>query len=262
MTEMQLRQEVSIPVQLAASVLFGDEFLEAADERFLRFIQEDPARWGRLMLATWSTIADAGISPAPREPARDRPTQAAPPARSASPAPTAAPTEAPAEAPAVPAAPQPTAAAGPTQPPAHVGTDPEDTAPAATAAPAGTLPRPIAEPATPTPGAPAHAGGSIDFFDPDEDESAPVGTRPASVEEIKARLVELVAEVSGYPPEIFEDHLDLEVDLGIDSIKQVQTLAKLREEYGLPMDDDFLMKDYATIGKIADYIAARLEAEA
>ncbi|MET8679491.1 phosphopantetheine-binding protein [Streptomyces sp. NPDC004647] len=219
MTEIQVRQDVSVPVQLAASVLFGDEFLEAADKRFLEFIQEDPRRWGRLMLATWSTIADASGSPSPQPPARQLTPSAAPEAQKKT-------------APGVPVGPTAEAA------PAETGASNDG--------------KPTSTPQT---------GSSIDFFDPDEEESPQLGKRPASLEEIKARLVELVAEVSGYPPEIFEEHLDLEVDLGIDSIKQVQTLAKLREEYDLPMDEGFLMKDYATIGKIADYISTRVESE-
>lgn len=79
--------------------------------------------------------------------------------------------------------------------------------------------------------------------------------------EVKTRLVTLIAQISGYPEDVFEDHLDLEVDLGIDSIKQVETLAKLREEYDLPLDEGFLMRDYPTIGKMAGYIVGRLEKE-
>ncbi|MGW8375613.1 acyl carrier protein [Streptomyces sp. ODS28] len=286
MTEMQVRQDVSVSVQLAASVLLGEKFLDAADEKFLRFIEEDPDRWGRLMLYAWSMISDAGGAPgAPgSNGAATSAVRPAVPARETAPP---APVTATAAASAEPAAPVPTPApvqaAAPASPPAAAPVTPaavkeaEPTpapasalapAPAPTSAPAptpaptlATKPAPTAPAAAPTtPPAPPEKAG-IDFFDPEDEETAPAVHRPASVEEVKARLIELVAEVSGYPPEIFEDHLDLEVDLGIDSIKQVQTLARLREEYGLEMDEGFLMKDYSTIGKIAEYIAQRLESE-
>ncbi|MFD8982996.1 acyl carrier protein [Streptomyces sp. NPDC059564] len=123
------------------------------------------------------------------------------------------------------------------------------------------IPAPVVE-AEPAPEAVRTPAAAVDFFDPDEHEAPAPASAGASAAEIRARLVELVSEVSGYPPEVFEDHLDLEVDLGIDSIKQVETLGRVREEYGLPMDEDFVMRDYATIGKMADYIAGRLATEA
>ena len=94
------------------------------------------------------------------------------------------------------------------------------------------------------------------FFDPDDEAPRPTKGAP-TLEEVKAKLVEFVAEVSGYPPQIFDEDLDLEVDLGIDSIKQVQTLGRVREHYGLAMDEGFMIRDYATIKKLADYIVSR-----
>ncbi len=58
-------------------------------------------------------------------------------------------------------------------------------------------------------------------------ESAP----SASVEEspLRSVLLEVVAELTGYPVEMLDVNMDLEADLGIDSIKRVEILAAVQE---------------------------------
>jgi acyl transferase domain-containing protein/NAD(P)H-dependent flavin oxidoreductase YrpB (nitropropane dioxygenase family)/acyl carrier protein len=50
-------------------------------------------------------------------------------------------------------------------------------------------------------------------------------------EAIMARLLETVRDRTGYPIESLEPNLDMEADLGIDSIKRVEILGKLRDEF-------------------------------
>jgi acyl transferase domain-containing protein/NAD(P)H-dependent flavin oxidoreductase YrpB (nitropropane dioxygenase family)/NAD(P)-dependent dehydrogenase (short-subunit alcohol dehydrogenase family) len=50
-------------------------------------------------------------------------------------------------------------------------------------------------------------------------------------------LVAIVAERTGYPTEMLEPDLDLEADLGIDSIKRIEILGTLSEQLGLAMGD-------------------------
>ncbi|MER5802830.1 acyl carrier protein [Streptomyces mirabilis] len=253
MPETQTLDGASASTRLAWSVLFGGESLRDVDHELLRSLQDDPEAWGRLILDTWTTFTALGGR---RAPAGLREGQAGYPSVTATDT-RIDPQEDEAEA----------------QEGRRVILDgaPSSAGRAEIAAPrppglSGRAEVPEAAPPAPRPESPATlapAGTSkpLDFFDPDEeDESEPV-RRTVTVEEVKARLVDLIAEVSGYPADVFEDHLDLEVDLGIDSIKQVETLVKVREEYGLPMDEDFLMRDYATIGKMADYIVGRLEKE-
>ncbi|WP_405443865.1 phosphopantetheine-binding protein [Streptomyces avidinii] len=232
MPEVRIHDRVSASTQLAWKVLFGEELLRAADEEMLSSLQENPESWGRLLLDAWTTFAAIGGPGRPREQANQGSEEA--PGRATT-------------------TPRAVPAAG-----TGSGADADATKEAAVAPVAS--PAPAARP-EPDPGAVRAPAATVDFFDPDEEEGPGPERRKASVEEVKARLVELVAEVSGYPPEVFEDHLDLEVDLGIDSIKQVETLGRVREEYGLPMDEDFVMRDYATIGKMADYIVGRLATE-
>ena len=45
------------------------------------------------------------------------------------------------------------------------------------------------------------------------------------------KLLDIVRERTGYPPEVLRLDLDLEADLGIDSIKRVEILGKLRDAF-------------------------------
>ena len=44
-------------------------------------------------------------------------------------------------------------------------------------------------------------------------------------------LLDIVRERTGYPPEVLRLELDLEAELGIDSIKRVEILGKLRDAF-------------------------------
>src|SRR5262249_43606136 len=47
---------------------------------------------------------------------------------------------------------------------------------------------------------------------------------------VQAVLIEVVAEKTGYPPEMLELDMTLDADLGIDSIKRVEILSALQEK--------------------------------
>ncbi|MEU7058314.1 phosphopantetheine-binding protein [Streptomyces sp. NPDC046197] len=259
MSETQTLDGVSASTRLAWSVLFGGDSLRDVDQELLRSLQNDPETWGRLILDTWATFTALGGRRVPaglREARADSPSvsatvtridprqEEAKESREGGMASLDAP----------PSSADGTEIAAPRLPELPGRAENPAEAPV-------TAPPPAPQPEHRAVPAPTGTVKPLDFFDPDEeDESEPV-RRTVTVDEVKGRLVELIAEVSGYPADVFEDHLDLEVDLGIDSIKQVETLAKVREEYGLTMDEDFLMRDYATIGKMADYIVGRLAKE-
>ncbi|MFD0656208.1 SDR family NAD(P)-dependent oxidoreductase [Thermocatellispora tengchongensis] len=73
-------------------------------------------------------------------------------------------------------------------------------------------------------------------------EEAAEGTAPASAssgpnpDEVSAALLSIVAEKTGYPADLVDVSMDLEADLGVDSIKRVQILGALRDAFpGLPV---------------------------
>ena len=61
------------------------------------------------------------------------------------------------------------------------------------------------------------------------------------------RILELVAELTGYPEDMLDLDLDMEADLGIDTVKQAETFAAIREAYGIPRDENLQLRDYPTL---------------
>lgn len=92
--------------------------------------------------------------------------------------------------------------------------------------------------------------------------SRPSSVPPMSASELEARLREAFAGRTGYPVEMLEPGLDLEADLGIDTVKQVAVLGGLREELGLTLDAAFVPRDHPTIAAMARYLEGRMQAAA
>jgi acyl carrier protein len=70
-------------------------------------------------------------------------------------------------------------------------------------------------------------------------------------------LVNIYAEAMEYPPEVFSEAVELEAELGIDSVKQTEIVGRVSGLYGLPpLPANFRMSDYKTMGQIADFVFA------
>ena len=72
-----------------------------------------------------------------------------------------------------------------------------------------------------------------------------------------AQVVALVAEQTGYPPELLDLDLDLEADLGIDTVKQAELFAQVRETYGIARDDSLKLRDYPTLNHVIGFVRDR-----
>ena len=70
-------------------------------------------------------------------------------------------------------------------------------------------------------------------------------------------MVALVAEQTGYPPELLDVDLDLEADLGIDTVKQAELFAQVRETYGIARDDSLKLRDYPTLNHVIGFVRDR-----
>jgi len=57
----------------------------------------------------------------------------------------------------------------------------------------------------------------------------------------------MITEKTGYPKDMLELDLDMEADLGIDTVKQAELFAAIREHYSIPRRDNVALKDYPTI---------------
>ncbi|MDH6097388.1 acyltransferase domain-containing protein [Anabaenopsis sp. FSS-46] len=68
-------------------------------------------------------------------------------------------------------------------------------------------------------------------------------------------LLAITSDKTGYPVEMLEMDMDMEADLGIDSIKRVEILGAMQEKYpNLPQPNIEELGDLRTIGQIVDYL--------
>ncbi len=68
------------------------------------------------------------------------------------------------------------------------------------------------------------------------------------------RVTAVVAEMTGYPSELLEPDLDLEADLGVDTVKQAEVFAAVRGHYGLERDENLQLRDFPTLRHVAGWV--------
>ncbi|MGR3968395.1 beta-ketoacyl synthase N-terminal-like domain-containing protein [Shewanella sp. 1180_01] len=79
--------------------------------------------------------------------------------------------------------------------------------------------------------------------------------------EIESTMMAVVADKTGYPTEMLELSMDMEADLGIDSIKRVEILGTVQDELpGLPELSPEDLAECRTLGEIVDYMNSKLPA--
>ncbi|DAC08705.1 MAG TPA: hypothetical protein D7H88_02720, partial [Candidatus Poseidoniales archaeon] len=59
---------------------------------------------------------------------------------------------------------------------------------------------------------------------------------------------------TGYPADFIEMDQDLEGELGIDTVKQAEIMAEIRDRFRLPVDEDFVLADHPTLNHFTAYI--------
>ncbi|MBD2341166.1 acyltransferase domain-containing protein [Calothrix sp. FACHB-156] len=130
-------------------------------------------------------------------------------------------------------------------PVATVVTAPEPVAPVAVVAPVETVVT-APEPVVPL--------SEVVSFAP-EVETTTETTTSADYADIGQTLLNITSEKTGYPVEMLELEMDMEADLGIDSIKRVEILGAMQEMYpDLPKPNIEELGDLRTIGQIVDYL--------
>ena len=91
----------------------------------------------------------------------------------------------------------------------------------------------------------------------DAAENIPFEQAPVDRQRLFHELTAIYASALEYPEEVFTEDVLLESDLGIDSVKQAELLAQVRERYSLPpRPADFRLGDYATMGRLTDLVQA------
>jgi acyl carrier protein len=80
----------------------------------------------------------------------------------------------------------------------------------------------------------------------------------AEAEAITNTLLKIVSEKTGYPVDMLDVNMELEADMGIDSIKQVEIIGAMRDLYPqIELDADTLDETWGnlrTLAQVSDYI--------
>jgi len=127
-------------------------------------------------------------------------------------------------------------------------------------APPAYSPPPVmaAPPVMPAPApapAPGNGNGNGNGNGHGKDAAAEVRTEPLTADEARAMLLSVVAEKTGYPEEILAMDMDLEADLGIDSIKRVEILSALQERAPqMPELDASDLPNLQSLGQVLEFL--------
>jgi 3-oxoacyl-(acyl-carrier-protein) synthase/NAD(P)-dependent dehydrogenase (short-subunit alcohol dehydrogenase family)/acyl carrier protein len=131
----------------------------------------------------------------------------------------------------------------------------------AAAAPAAASPAPAPATATPFGG----FGTDSPPHQPPSASHSPVAATDSAAgtgDPIEEKVLELVAGKTGYPRDMLELDLDLEADLGIDTVKQAEVFALVRETFNIPRQDDVKLRDYPTLRHVIGFVNKYLPAAA
>ncbi len=82
--------------------------------------------------------------------------------------------------------------------------------------------------------------------------STPPATAPGT--DVKQRILALMVEKTGYPEDMLDLDLDLEADLGVDTVKQAEMFAAIREIYNIPRDENRKLRDYPTLAHVIRFV--------
>ncbi len=74
---------------------------------------------------------------------------------------------------------------------------------------------------------------------------------------MQERILQIITEKTGYPADMLDLDLDLEADLGIDTVKQAEMFAAIRAAYDIPRDDTLKLRDFPTLKHTIQFVYDR-----
>ncbi len=80
---------------------------------------------------------------------------------------------------------------------------------------------------------------------------------PVVSDEVRDTVLKIIAEKTGYPPDMLDLDLDLEADLGIDTVKQAEMFAAIRAAYDIPREDNLKLRDFPTLAHTIQFVYDR-----
>lgn len=92
--------------------------------------------------------------------------------------------------------------------------------------------------------------------------ATPVSIAPVQSSDAEKVMLEVVADKTGYPTEMLDLEMDMEADLGIDSIKRVEILGTVQDKMpNLPELNNEDLAECRTLAEIVTYMNAKLGAQ-
>ncbi len=80
---------------------------------------------------------------------------------------------------------------------------------------------------------------------------------PHPQDPVRENVLNLIAEKTGYPKDMLDLDLDLEADLGVDTVKQAEVFAAVRETYNIPRDPNLKLRDFPTLARVIQFVYDR-----
>ena len=86
-------------------------------------------------------------------------------------------------------------------------------------------------------------------------EQAPERTAAAqAADPVTDAVLDIVAGLTGYPRDLLDLDLDLEADLGVDTVKQAEVFAAVRERFAIPRQDNLRLRDFPTLTHVIGFV--------
>lgn len=79
-----------------------------------------------------------------------------------------------------------------------------------------------------------------------------------SKDSIKSEVLNVISEISKYPTDMLDLDMEMEADLGIDTVKQATIISILWERYALKREEGQSITNYPTIGQVINLIYSKL----
>ena len=83
------------------------------------------------------------------------------------------------------------------------------------------------------------------------------GVPAGELDEIRKKIVKIVEEKTGYPEDLIEFDLDMESDLGIDTVKQAEMFGMIRDTFGIPAEEGIRIKDFPTLNHVVGFVTSK-----
>jgi len=74
-------------------------------------------------------------------------------------------------------------------------------------------------------------------------------------------ILDIYSEITGYPKEMLDLNMEIEADLGIDTVKQATILSMISEKFNIPQEDSVKLSNYPTIGHVVNMVQSKYAKE-